>query len=143
MRALSADEWRSSPDAYAAFVAETELSVEQAENRWRSQVGRVVYWVVVAELEAEGKAPLDASRMAVRMARACVLRLFGAEQAAIPARLGIAKRTADKDLERWRRLVDSGDIRRVGARPLPPIPRDERGPAQGSASRRKPKVPID
>jgi hypothetical protein len=141
MRALSADERRSSPtyravcstssgpepDAYAAFVAETELSVELTENRWRSQVGRVVYWSARGELEAEGMSSLDASRIGVRIARAAILRLGRVEQRAIPGLLAASKRTCDSDLKRWRRVIDSGAAERVGARPLPPIPKpDER-----------------
>jgi hypothetical protein len=123
MRALSADEWRSSPDAYAAFVAEAELSVERAESQWRSQLGPALYWTLVAELEAEGMSSIAASRMAMRVARACVLRLVGVEQREVAGLLGVGKRTADKDQARWRRVVEDGDVQRVGALPLPPIPK--------------------
>jgi hypothetical protein len=124
--AQSCDERRSGPDAYRAVVAEAERSsVEQAEAKWRSQLGPALYWTLVAELEAEGVSSLDASRMALRVARACVLRLSSVEQRAIPGLLGVGERTCDSDLKRWRRLVDSGDVQLVALQPLPPIPRPD------------------
>jgi hypothetical protein len=128
MRGLSADERLSGADAYRAVVAETErLSVELAESQWRSQLGRALFWSLLAELEGEGVSSLAASRMALRVAQACVLRLCRVEQREIPGLLGVGKRTADGDLKRWRRLMDSGDVQLAALRPLPPIPKpDER-----------------
>jgi hypothetical protein len=127
----------SGPDAYAALLAETELRSDQAENRWRSQMAESFYWSLRAKFLGEGRGSQEASSRAMRGARAAVLRRLGVEQHEIPGLLGISKRTADADLKHWNQLVASGDVQRVGAQPLPPIPAADRQalicvPAKGS-----------
>lgn len=116
--------------ALARLLSERDRVRRRPLSAWttgsENTAAQVIYFAALERLAGEGKNPLVAPRLALRVARVAWCRHAGLSQQQTADWLGVSVRTVKGDERRLRMLNKSGALEAAAARSLPQVPVSDR-----------------